>query len=320
MGKTHDYSDYIGYIRVEGSDIENGHVDLQTMKHTVNGTERLLKHFLVKQSPGVNFKDDINFPVQARDGCWEILLPSGITVALGFLVVRPLGTYLNEAAKALGKNDIGDKTSAEAFKAAIKSAQSVMKIAKHLGTMKLGRNFDAKVESADRILLKNHAGEILVVTKHELEDYRTAPKDLFSDVAYPVIHDRSLHVGYVELGKTVDQSINSSDRSIFHVDELEHEELFPELEHEMQVELTGRVTRGNQKTNTIGFEYKNHILTCEPINSYVTNFINAHYKQATMRGVVSRKNTDGEDTGRPRIYFTHLYPATPNESLQPPLL
>jgi hypothetical protein len=300
LGKAHDYNGYIGYVRVEGPDIESGVLDIQSVKQAVEGTERILKYFVVKQSPGVNFKDEVNFSIELRDGCWEVLVPVGVVLGV------TAHAYFGEALKTMASNDVGDKTTPEVFKSAFKSAHSVLKVAKHLRTMKKGQTLDAKVVSADRIELKDSRGGVLVVTKAELDEYQQAPKDLFTEVAYPAVNERSVHVGYIEQGKQFDQAISSDERSIFHTDDSEQDELFPELEHGMQVALEGYVRRGNQRTNTIGFEYKGHILTCEPVRSVVPSYIDAHYKKSVMTGVVSRVDDEGEVAARPRILFTDL--------------
>ena len=316
MGKTHNYSDFLGYIRVDGPDIEGDHVDLQTIKHAVDGTDRMLRHFLGRHA-SLDPQAKVNFPIEIRRGCWEIVIP--VTAALTYVVGRPVSTYLNEAAKELAKNDTHGKTTKDVIVAAIKSAQHAVRIAKHLGTMKHKHQLDARVRNADHIEIKNSNGETVVVTKKALEDYQTAPKDTFSDLSYPAVNERSVRIGYVEAGKAVDQVITSGVRDIFYYPEEEKEELFPELKHGMAVDLEGLVTRGNQRTNTIGFEYKGHILTCLPINNYVSNFLQAHYKKCTMRGMVSREN-NGEEIGRPRIHFISLQVAdevgkTPQQQL-----
>lgn len=303
MGKTHNYDEFLGYIRVDGPDIESGHIDLQTIKHTIDGTDRVLRHFLGKHSSSLDPQAKINFPIEVRRGCWEIVIP--VTAVLTYVVGRPISNYLTEAAKQLAKNDVGNKTTRDVFISAIKSAQNAVRIAKHLGTMKNRQQLDAKVKSADHIEIKNSKGEVIIVTKKALEDYQTTPRDTFSDISYPAVDDRSVHIGYVEAGKAVEQSIAAGARDIFYYPEDEKEELFPELKHGMTVDLEGLVTRGNQRTNTIGFEYKGHILTCLPINNYVSNFLQAHYKKCTMRGMVSREN-NGEDGGRPKIHFISL--------------
>jgi hypothetical protein len=304
LGKTHSYDDFLGYIRIDGPDIEAGHVDFQSISHIIVGTEKILTHFLSKYDSSINDRVEVNFPVEVRQGCWEILIP--VSAAAALLVGRPLSAYLTEAAKELAKNDVGDKTTKEVLVSAIRSAQTAIKIAKHLGTMKHKHDLTATVKNAQHITIKNSQGREIIVSKKDLEDYQTTPKDLFSDISYPAVDERSVHIGYIDRGTPTDQAITSDDRGIFYPDDDEKEELFPELEHGQTVDIEGKVTRGNQRTNTIGFEYKGHILTCSPINNYVSNFLQAHYRKCIMHGIVSRQNEVGEDIGRPRIYFTSL--------------
>lgn len=71
----------------------------------------------------------------------------------------------------------------------------------------------------------------------------------------------------------------------------------------------GIVSRGNQITNTIGFQYAGHVITCEPYEKLITEYIDAHYKICKITGRVIRTSPAEKAYGkrdRPKIIFDHL--------------
>ncbi len=86
------------------------------------------------------------------------------------------------------------------------------------------------------------------------------------------------------------------------------ETLFPELIHDLFVELEGHITRGNENSNTIGFMYEGHILTCYPSSGNIKDFKSTLFTNCTLRGYVDRlhKKTGEFIEKRPRIKFVEI--------------
>ena len=86
-----------------------------------------------------------------------------------------------------------------------------------------------------------------------------------------------------------------------------NEILFPDLIHGQYIELEGHVTRGNENANTIGFEYKNHILTCLLAQGNITKYKNLLFTNCIIKGYVDRLDKEGNiKEKRPRINFNEL--------------
>jgi len=121
--------------------------------------------------------------------------------------------------------------------------------------------------------------------------------------------ERSLTVGLNEEGKIVEVTITGSEKSIFFADEDETgEPLFPELKHGQHVKLYGVVTRGNERTNSIGFLYKEHVLTCYPKQGSIVRFKPHLFLECLIVGVITRKETETDEPTepRPKIIFDEL--------------
>ena len=83
--------------------------------------------------------------------------------------------------------------------------------------------------------------------------------------------------------------------------------VFPELKHDAYVELEGYVTRGNENTNTIGFQYMDHILTCRSIKKSIVDYKPELFTNCLIKGYVDRTDKFGKFIEKkPRINFIDL--------------
>ena len=109
--------------------------------------------------------------------------------------------------------------------------------------------------------IENDKGEFLYVSKKYLEAYRNCPEKLFEKLADLIEPERELEIGVNDLVPLDNDEefravkITASEKFIFYTKEDSEEFLFPELVHGSYVEIEGHVTRGNENTNSIGFEY-----------------------------------------------------------------
>ena len=96
--------------------------------------------------------------------------------------------------------------------------------------------------------------------------------------------------------------------------------LFPELLHGQYVELEGRTTRGNATTNSVGFRYNEHILTCYPQKGSIVNYKHILFTNSIIKGVIDRNNKFGIAIDkRPKIKFEMIV-SLENEKAEPSLL
>lgn len=90
----------------------------------------------------------------------------------------------------------------------------------------------------------------------------------------------------------MEEKITIREKSIFVTnaddEEVDDEFLFPELEQGMLVRLEGRLTRGNAETNSVGLNYKGHILNCVPEAGSVVQYKPALFLRCVVEGIVTR--------------------------------
>lgn len=62
-------------------------------------------------------------------------------------------------------------------------------------------------------------------------------------------------------------------------------------------------------TNTMGFWYKGHILTCIPISGSIVQFKSSLFLKCRIQGSISRRDDKGRiGTKKPKIIFTNITP------------
>ena len=138
------------------------------------------------------------------------------------------------------------------------------------------------------------------------------PPQIFRKMAEVIEKERSLIVGVFDGGVLVQEKITIREKRIFVMDtddEVDEEFLFPELEQGMIVKLEGRLTRGNAETNSVGLDYKGHILNCVPETGSVVQYKSALFLRCIVEGAVTRLNkTHVVAERKPTIIFKRITP------------
>lgn len=262
----------VGAVYFTGSSVKDGRVDLAKTAKYLNGLEKALKYHINKSDSQAT-STNTSIEVRLRPGSLitEIL---GLVATTG--VVAPVATYLTTAAVQLAKNDIGDSTSKDVAKKAIGAMVSTMRIAKHLGTMMHNKAFkpeEAKAIDSNNIILTNSKGEKLTVTKAELDQYRETPKNEYRDIMTLIDKETSMYIGDEPIDKDnipdSAVSIDFIDKRVFddRDQQVDSKLIFPELVQDDIVTIDGELTRGNGRSNTLGFSYSGRILKCIPYGS-----------------------------------------------------
>lgn len=299
--------DWIGYLKYSGAGIERGVMDARKSAHALLGFDAALRHFLSQEAPALR---DVEYeiPVLVRPGSWEALIP----LTAGALLKTALGAaalaYSGAAAKKMADNDFKDIGLGAIFKKSLVGMQSVVALAKHLGTLRTKQFQKVKWDKEkERIGIPNEQGEHLFVRKSALDLFVGCPPGLFTDIAAVIQHDRELEIGVALDGQATSIRIQESERHIFYIPDSENEPLFPDLKHGQGVELEGVVTRGNETSNSIGFQYQGHILACYPQAGSIVRFKSALFLKCRIRGVINRADDLGGITNpRPKIFFESL--------------
>ena len=307
---------YLGYLKYYGNKVDDGLLDAKKAANALIGFDEILRYFISQESSSVH---DINFeiPVKIEKGSWLAYIPDTIQewlIAGGGLAAT---MYLTTAAKKMAENDfkeIGFKT---IFKKAFQSICWVIKLTSHLKSLKKEKFENLKFRNNNtEVGLLNDNGELLYVPVEIIELYKKCPDSLFSNVAQIIEEERELEIGLQDSTETK-AGIKHSERGIFYQVDDEEEIILPELIHGQHVELEGHTTRGNEKTNTLGFLYQDHVLTCKPkTGSIVSHKINL-FDNCLIKGVVKRPDKFGNfKEKKPRIIFSELTRIKPFDQQQ----
>lgn len=313
-----DNEKYLAHFKFEGDLVKDGYLDARKSAEALIGIDEIFRYFLYKKSPELNAVE-FDLPVRTRKGSWETLIPENIGELIQLALVSGGAIYGGSALKKMGQNDVGDFGFKDVFKGIVKGIKWIVQIGKHLKTLKK-RKFD-KVEFKETkgvqfIGIYNDAGEILYVPKVYLELFTEIPETIFNRLTQLVEDERKLKIGFSPNEKVDEDdtkkevSISINEKGIFYKEKEEEDVLFPELAHNQYVELEGHITRGNENSNTIGFAYKNHILTCYPISGKIVEDRTHFFGDCTIRGYVNRIDKNGVYIEkRPRIAYMDILPS-----------
>lgn len=286
-------SKYLAHIKYEGKLVEDGFLDARKSAEILIGIDEVIRFFLFQENKEFA-KLDLEIPIRVEKGSWKAILSSAL---LGLATV-----YGMTALNTIARNDFEDVTSKDIVKKIVKGVKWLIEIVKHLKKKKVKQFPNAKVELKEGIQMAgipNENGEILYVPVEYLERYTKVPEKLLDKLTKQIEEERELEIDFSEENKGdkddtgTPAKITYGQKSLFFEEKEEEDILFPELKHGMFVELEGHLTRGNEKTNTLGFEYENHILKCIPLEGSIRSEKQTLFTNCTIKGYVYRLAKDG---------------------------
>ena len=313
-----DSPKYIGFIRYKGEPVEKGYLDARKSAEALLGLDEALRYFVGKQDNQLA-KMDYEIPVRIRKGTWEVLIPDDIHSYIAAATVIVATAYLAGAATQMAKNDFKDMSIGKIFKKSIEAMQWLLRMGKHLGTISKKTFTDVKWKNGNKLIgIPNGNGEYLYIPKLIFDLIEQIPINILRKIASIVTDKIKLEIGVRQKDKDEIETLEISHKSIFCPDV--EEILFPELKHGMEVMLEGLVTRGNENTNSIGFQYQGHILTCYPKEGSIVRFKPGLFVKCEIIGVVTREDKFGEPIEfKPKIIFTDLKPLERDNPQEHPL-
>lgn len=325
--KTHEYENDTGFISLEGDDIKSGKIDILSARLIIEGTQFALDYMLKREDNSLSMSETANYPISVRDGCWELIIPflSYIGGVASSAFTKGANAYSETAGKKLAEKHFDKKESKEIFENAFKNLQIVIKIAQHLGVVDKTKALDIKLVDYKKksVILKNRKGNVLSTTMDEIDVFLACPEKLLRLLASAVTDYRTLNIGYKKDNKIYVSTIDRDTRDIFVIEDEPQEPVLAELKHGEHVTIEGHVSRGNESTNTIGFKYNDHTITCEPSTGKVSDYLNAHYKKCELTGLIIRTPQEEIELGkrdRPKIIFDNLIVIEKKRSPQTSLL
>lgn len=309
---------YLAHFKFEGELVKDGYLDARKSAEALIGIDEIFRYFLYKKSPELNSLE-FDLPVRTRKGSWETLIPENIGELIQVALIAGGSIYGGSALKKMGQNDVGDYGFKDIFKGIVKGIKWIIQIGKHLKTLKKRKfkNIEFKeTKGVQFIGIYNNEGEILYVPKIYLELFTEIPETIFNRLTQLIESERELKIGFSPNEKIDEDdtkkevSISINDKGIFYKEKEDEDVLFPELAHNQYVELEGHITRGNENSNTIGFAYNNHILTCYPISGKIVEHRTSFFGDCTIRGYVNRIDKNGVYIEkRPRIAYMDILPS-----------
>ena len=95
--------------------------------------------------------------------------------------------------------------------------------------------------------------------------------------------------------------------------------MLPELKHGELVVLHGVIVRANEKEQSFGLQYKDHVITCKPegdrpIGSFKDEIISSrsgklYQTHVKVTGIVDRLTEDGRHKIKPRLFVSEVQAA-----------
>lgn len=298
----------LAFIKYKGKLVENGYLDARKSGEALIGIDELIRYFVYQEYPQIK-EFEFEIPVRVRKGSWETIFPENIDkFALGAFGLWMAGKYMGSALEEVAKNDFKDVSFKEIFQKSFQGIVNVIKLSKHLGSL-ARKKFDNIQFSQNNKLVKitNENGQGLWIPIEVLDLYSNCPQTIFNNLTKIVEEERELIFGFNEDNIIVEETITNKYKYIFTKTEEDDEIVLPDLRHGEYVEIDGHITRGNEKSNTIGFMYQGHIITCYPNTGNIKQHKSKLFSNCLLKGFVDRLDKDGNvKEKRPRIRFNDI--------------
>lgn len=294
----------VGFFLYEGEGLAQGTIDARAGGLALVGIDECIRHFAERSNPALQ-KYGYELPVRTQEGSWEVIL-----LGLGTLFAGP---YVIKAAQTMAANDFKDTGLKDAIRASAQALVYLVRLIKHKrGHVDLKREKFSWDMKKSVVLIDNADGEKLEIPAEFLKWYSSLPRNALKNVAYGVKEGVSLTIGAETAEqKFITASITREERILFGFPEEEESEefLFPELANGDEVLLQGRLTRGNEQTNSMGLEYRGHILNCVPQVGNVNRYKTLLFTECLVSGVISRFPRGGVRPDRkPTVVISDIRP------------
>lgn len=269
-----------------------------------------LKYFNRQQSRGFATLP-YEITVKTHKGSWTVLILGGLGIFAG--------AYIKKAAEKMAERDFDGVGFKDVIRKSVDALRRLVELVKHTkGSLDFSA-LDLSWRAAGGMVgIEGHDGTVMYIPIEYFKWYLGIPKNFLYRLTQSVEENRSLVVASEEGGSIVEAEVSLRDKIFFgHADASpDGEFLFPELQHGSTVELEGRLTRGNENTNSIGLEYRGHILNCIPETGSIVHFKPALFLKCRVFATVSRlakQHTEAER--RPTLIISHVVPLETDDQL-----
>ncbi|MDP5239854.1 hypothetical protein Q9Q94_09940 [Uliginosibacterium sp. 31-16] len=276
----------VGFIKYSGSAVPHGVIDAGSAGMALIGLDEALRFFNEKQSTEFA-KLDYEIPVRTEGGSWIAIVLGAMGAGAGTFAL----SYLKKAGEKMAENDCKDIGLKDVLKKSMSAMQYLVRLVKHT---KKSKGWETQNvlwrENGNEVGIPNDAGEVLFIPTEFFNWYASIPQRLIVKMTTVVRAERTLSIGVMKGGVCEEVTVGEIDKILFSEDTLDADEdfLFPELEHGKTVKLEGKLIRGSEASNSVGFEYEGHVLNCIPDFGNVRRFKYALFLKCVIEGTVSR--------------------------------
>lgn len=298
----------VGYLKYKGSLVEKGVIDARSAGMALVGLDETIRFFNSRQSSEYA-KLEYEIPVHIEEGSWVAVVLAGAATIGGAFAFG----YAKKAGEKMAENDWKDTGLGDVLKKSFSALSNLVKLSKHTGKSK-----DWDLENVvwrnnnQEIGVYNEAGELVFIQVEHIKWFKAMPSSLVSKMTDPIRENRTLAIGINTPDGFEEQEINNQQKRIFSKSENDEdfdEFLFPEIEHADEVKLEGKLTRGNEQSNTVGFEYKGHILNCIPEEGNIVRYKPALFLRCIIEGTAIRHSKKRLNPDRkPTIIIKNIIP------------
>lgn len=299
----------VGYIKFVGSAVEDGSIGADAAGNSLLALDELIRYFNRRQSKGFS-SIPYEITVETHKGSWEVVILGGVGIFAA--------AYIKKAAEKMAENDFGDVGFKDVIRKSLRAIKKLIDLAKHTKGRFDFSTSDLSWRIAEGVVgIENDEGETMYIPLEYFQWYIGMPRNSLKKLTHPIQQNRSLIVASQREGKIEETLITTEEKVYFGHDSVINDEelLFPELEHGAIVELEGRLTRGNENTNSIGFEYSGHILNCVPEVGSIIQFKPALFLRCRIVATVTRLLKHTEADRRPTLILRYVTPLETDDQL-----
>lgn len=279
-------NDPVGFVSYEWKGAPSGVIDAQAGGNALLGIDEAVRLFNRKQTKGF-LSTSYEIPVKTGEGSWVAWILGLIAIPATAFVTG----YAKKAGERMAERDFSEMGFTDIARKSIDALEHLFELIKHT---KKTSGWDTEgviwKENATIIGITNESNEVLYIPVEYLKWYWDLPQSTLKKLTAPIAKGRQMTIG-ASLGegryRTV--KINHDELELFTKEDIDEDEfLFPELVHGNDVVIEGLVTRGNQETNSMGFQYHAHILNCVPATGSIRRFKPAMFLHCKVEATINR--------------------------------
>lgn len=277
----------VGFVSYEWRGAPKGVIDAYSGGTALIGIDEILRFFNRKQAGSLS-NASYEIPVETGKGSWVAWILGVLTLPAATFAIA----YAKKTGEKMAERDFSEIGFKDIAKKSIDALEKFIELVKHTKKLSDWSTDNAVWKDNSSIIgFPNEDGELIFIPSEYLKWYWDLPKGALKKLVAPIVNGRHMIVGVsIDNGKFRTVDVHANDIAPFiGIDDAESDDfIFPDLVHDQDVVLEGVITRGNQQTNSVGFQYQDHILNCIPENGSIRKFKPAMFLHCRIKATVNR--------------------------------